>query len=70
MGNTEFDTFTRLVDRVLSVPHAEIQKRVEAQRKAAAKNPDRRGRKPKRRRASRVSVCVVPCRLAGEGETE
>jgi hypothetical protein len=53
-GSPEFDTFTNLVDRVLSVPHVEIQKRVEAHRKAAAKNPNRRGPKRKRR-VSRAS---------------
>ena len=47
----EFEAFTELVDRVLSVPHSEIQKRVEAHKKAAAKNPHRRGPKPKRKRA-------------------
>lgn len=53
----EYDTFTNLVDRVLSVPHAEIQKRVEAHRKEAAKNPHKRGPKSKRkRRVSRVAV--------------
>ena len=46
----EYEAFTNLVDRVLSVPHSEIQKRVEAHRKAAAKNPHRRGPKPKRKR--------------------
>jgi hypothetical protein len=51
---SEYDTFTSLVDRVISVPHAEIQKRVEAHKKAAAKNPHRRGPKPKKR-AARVS---------------
>ena len=51
MTTKEFDTFTELVDRVLSVPHSEIQKRVEEHRKAAAKNPHRRGPKPKRKRA-------------------
>ena len=47
----EYDAFTNLVDRVLSVPHSEIQRRVEAHRKEAAKNPNRRGPKPKRKRA-------------------
>jgi hypothetical protein len=51
----EFDTFTSLVDRVLSVPHSEIQKRIEEHREAAAKNPNKRGPKSKRRRASRAS---------------
>jgi hypothetical protein len=53
--SSDYDTFTTLVDRVLSVPHAEVQKRVEAHRKAAAKNPHRRGPKSKRRRASRAA---------------
>lgn len=54
---TEYEAFTNLVDRVLSVPHSEIQKRVEAHRKAAAKNPNRRGPKPKRkRRVSRAAT--------------
>jgi hypothetical protein len=52
---TEYDAFTKLVDRVLSVPHSEIQKRVEEHRKAAAKNPHRRGPKTKRRRAAHAS---------------
>jgi hypothetical protein len=52
----EYTRFTNLVDHVLSVPHSEIQKRVESHRKAAAKNPRRRGPKPKRRRSSRVSI--------------
>jgi hypothetical protein len=51
---TEYGNFTDLVDRVLSVPHSEIQRRVEAHRKAAAKNPHRRGPKSKKRHASRV----------------
>jgi hypothetical protein len=55
MPTKEYDTFTNLVDRVLSVPHSEIQRRVEAHRKAAAKNPHRPGPKRKRRRVSHVS---------------
>ena len=47
----EYDAFTSLVERVLSVPHSEIQRRVETHRKEAAKNPNRRGPKPKRKRA-------------------
>ena len=54
---TEYDAFTSLVDRVLAVPHSEIQKRVAAHKRAAAKNPHRPGPKPKRRRrSSRVSI--------------
>lgn len=52
MTVSEYDAFTNLVDRVLSVPHSQIQKRVEAHREAAAKNPNKRGPKPKRRRRS------------------
>jgi len=48
---SEYDVFTSLVDRVLSVPHSEIKRRVDAHRKAAAKNPNRRGPKSKRKRA-------------------
>ena len=57
---SEYEAFTDLVDHVLSVPHSEIQKRVEAHRKEAAKNPNRRGPKSKRKRASRASNEVVP----------
>jgi hypothetical protein len=49
----EYEAFTNLVDRVLAVPHSEIQKRVEAHRKKAAKNPNRRGPKSKKRRKAR-----------------
>jgi len=47
--NPEYDAFTDLVDRVLAVPHSEIQKREQQYRERAAQNPKRRGpkRKPK-----------------------
>ncbi len=45
----EFDTFTLLVDRVLSVPHDVIQKRIEEQRKRSAAKQVRPGPKPKRK---------------------
>jgi hypothetical protein len=45
--NTEFDAFTNLVDRVLSVPRAEIVRREQEYQKQAAQNPKRRG--PKRK---------------------
>jgi hypothetical protein len=48
--STEFDTFTALVDRVLAVPRAVIQRRVEEHRKEAAENPNRPGPKPKPKR--------------------
>lgn len=47
-GNVEYDRFTNLVDRVLSVPHSVIQKRIEEHRRAAARNPHRPGPKPKK----------------------
>ena len=43
----EFVSFTKLVDRVLAVPHSVIQKRVEEHRRKAEQNPRRRG--PKRK---------------------
>ena len=43
----EFDAFASLTDRLLKVPHAEIQKRIEQHRQQAAKNPRKRGPKPK-----------------------
>jgi len=46
-SSSEFDTFTRLVDRVLSVPHAEIVRREKEYQKQVAQNPKRRG--PKRK---------------------
>jgi hypothetical protein len=45
--NAEFDAFTKLVDRVLSVPRTEIQRREQEYQKQAALNPKRRG--PKRK---------------------
>jgi len=43
----EYMAFTKLTDKLLSVPHAEIQKRIEQHREEAAKNPNKRGPKPK-----------------------
>jgi hypothetical protein len=34
---------------VLAVPHEEVQKRIEQHRKEAARNPHKRGPKPKRK---------------------
>jgi hypothetical protein len=44
---SEFDTFTKLVDRVLAVPHEEILRREKEYQEQAARNPKRRG--PKRK---------------------
>ena len=46
-SSKEFVAFRNLTDRLLAVPHAEIQKRVEAHRAEAARNPNKRGPKPK-----------------------
>jgi len=46
-SSDEYDRFTKLVDRVLSVPHAEIQRRQEEYRRQSEANPRRRGPKPK-----------------------
>jgi hypothetical protein len=45
--NSEFDEFTKLVDRVLSIPRAEILRREKEYQEKAAQNPKRRG--PKRK---------------------
>lgn len=42
-----YEAFTRLVDRVLAVPHAEILRREAEYKKQSAMNPKRRG--PKRK---------------------
>lgn len=46
--NPELDAFNNFMDRLLAVPHSEIKKRMEQYRKQAAKNPRKRGPKPKR----------------------
>lgn len=43
----EYQAFTKLTDRLLSVPRAEIQKRIEKHKEQAAQNPRKRGPKPK-----------------------
>lgn len=43
----EYDRFIALTNRLLAVPHSEIQKRISEHREAAAKNPRKRGPKPK-----------------------
>ena len=43
----EFQAFTSLVDRLLTVPKAEVDRRVEEHRKQAAQNPRKRGPKKK-----------------------
>ena len=48
-GPEAWARFQGAMKKVLAVPHAEIQRRIEAHRKAAAQNPHRRGPKPKAR---------------------
>lgn len=43
----EYQAFTSLVDRLLTVPKATIAARVDAHREQAARNPRKRGPKPK-----------------------
>jgi hypothetical protein len=47
-GPEAWDRFQKAMKRVVAVPHAEIQKRIEAHRQEAARNPNRRG--PKKRK--------------------
>ena len=49
-NNPEYDAFTRTLDKLLSVPHEELKKRMDAYKREAAKNPIRRGPKPKVKR--------------------
>ena len=54
--SNEFDAFTKMVDRVLAVPHSVIKERIEGHKERAAKNPNRRGPKRKAKpSASRAS---------------
>jgi hypothetical protein len=46
-GPAAFDRFQRAMKAVLAVPHAEIQRQIEEQRKQSAANPNRRGAKRK-----------------------
>jgi len=45
--NPEYEAFTRTLDALLSVPHDVLKKRMAAYKKQAAKNPRKRGPKPK-----------------------
>jgi len=46
-GAEAFHRFREATKAVLAVPHSEIKKRIDAHRKEAAKNPNRRGPRPK-----------------------
>ena len=49
-GPEAFQRFKNAMKAVISVPHSVIQQRIEEHRRQAAKNPNRRGPKPKRKR--------------------
>jgi hypothetical protein len=46
---SEFEAFNHTIDKLLSVSHEEMQRRIAAYKKQAAKNPNKRGPKPKKR---------------------
>jgi hypothetical protein len=48
-GPEAFTRFDNAMKSIIAVPHSEIQKRIEAQRKASAKNPNRPGPRPKKK---------------------
>jgi hypothetical protein len=48
-GTDAFTRFENAMKKVLSVPKAEIQKRIEEHRKESALNPNKRGPKTKKR---------------------
>jgi hypothetical protein len=50
--NPEFEAFTRSIDKILAVSHDELKRRMEAYKEQAAKNPRKRGPKPKTRKNS------------------
>jgi hypothetical protein len=46
-GPEAFTRFRSAMQKVLAVPHSEIQRRIEAARHASSLNPNKRGPKPK-----------------------
>lgn len=53
--SAEYDAFTRIADRVLSVPHDVLKKRIQAERERSAAKAVRPGPKPKRKVKSSAS---------------
>jgi hypothetical protein len=45
------DRMNRAMDKILSVPYEEMQRRIAAEKERSAKNPRKRGPKPKARTA-------------------
>lgn len=48
-GPDAWERFDQAMKRIITVPHAEIKQRIEAHRAEAARNPNRRGPKPKKK---------------------
>ncbi len=48
--NPEFDAFTSVMDRLVAVPRSVMERRAKEYREQSAKNPRRRGPKPKIKR--------------------
>jgi hypothetical protein len=46
-ANPEYEAFTRTLDKLLSVSHDELKRRMDTYKRKAAKNPKKRGPKPK-----------------------
>jgi len=51
-GPEAFRRFENTMKKVIAVPHAEIQRKIEEHRREAALNPNRRGPKPRRKSAA------------------
>jgi hypothetical protein len=51
-GPEAWTRFNSAMKKVIAVPHDEIQRRIEEHREQAAKNPNKRGPKPKKPSAS------------------
>ncbi len=46
-SSVEFRSFAELTRALLSVPHSEVQRRIEEHKRQTANNPQKRGPKPK-----------------------
>jgi hypothetical protein len=53
-GPEAWTRFHTAMQKVVTLPHAELQRRIEAERATSALNPNRRGPKPKRKHASPI----------------
>ncbi len=51
-GTEAFTRFESAMKKVLSVPKAELQRRIEEHRKESALNPNKRGPKPQRKKTT------------------